>query len=136
MRLSAFLADGRLSERLEAIRQPLTTLVERLRAEKSLVIIFGSEVQGKGIDELVAFGATIPDCKFICLGDDANSRGAADMGLYPNLLPGYVSLTDGVCFPGSWGAAAPREPGMNLIEMLDAAGRRELKALYMVGSNP
>ena len=132
----AFLANGHLSGRLESIRQPLTILAERLRAENSLVIIFGSELQGKEIDELVAFGDTIPDCKFICLGDDTNSHGAADMGLYPNLLPGYVSLTDGVRFPGGWGAAAPREPGMNLIEMLGAAGRRELTALYVVGSNP
>jgi NADH-quinone oxidoreductase subunit G len=131
-----FLADGRLSERLETIRQPLTTLAERLRTETSLIIIFGSELQGKEIDELVAFGGTIPDCKFICLGDDANSRGAADMGLYPDLLPGYISLNDRVRFPGSWGTVAPQDPGINLIEMLDAAGRRELNVLYVVGSNP
>ena len=31
----------------------------------------------------------IPGAKFVCLGDYANSRGAADMGLYPDLLPGY-----------------------------------------------
>ena len=70
-------------------------------------------MQGERIDELVAFGATIPNCKFICLGDDANSRGAADMGLYPNLLPGYASLTDGVQLPGSWGTVIPQNPGRN-----------------------
>ncbi len=30
--------------------------------------------------------------KFALLGDYANSRGAADMGLLPDLLPGYVPV--------------------------------------------
>ena len=39
------------------------------------------------------FGSGIAGAKFICLGDYANSRGAADMGLYPDLLPGYHAVT-------------------------------------------
>ena len=132
----AFLANRPLPERLESNRPSLTSLRERLRSEDSLMIIFGSEVQGEAVDKLVALGSTYPGYKFICLGDDANSRGAADMGLYPNLLPGYVPLSEGMCFPGDWGSAAPRETGLGLVEMLDEAKRRRLKALYVVGSNP
>ena len=44
---------------------------------------------------LVKFGSGIPGAKFICLGDYANSRGAADMGLYPDLLPGYQCSNSG-----------------------------------------
>ncbi len=62
---------------------------DKLRGEQNLVIIFGSEIRGSDIASLVKFGSGIPGAKFICLGDYANSRGAADMGLYPDLLPGY-----------------------------------------------
>lgn len=132
----SFLKNGHLSERLEEIRQSLTKLSDGLRAERNLIVIFGSEVKGKRIKDLVEFGASITDCKFICLGDDANSHGAADMGLHPNLLPGYKSLNHGVSFLGSWGTTLPQDKGMNVLEMLEAAGRRKLKALYVVGSNP
>jgi len=40
----------------------------------------------------------ISGAKLICLGDYANSRGAADMGLYPDLLPGYVPLLKAASF--------------------------------------
>ena len=64
-------------------------LRDQLRGEQNLVIIFGSEIRGNDIASLVSFGSGIPGAKFICLADYANSRGAADMGLYPDLLPGY-----------------------------------------------
>ncbi len=64
-------------------------LRDKLRGEQNLVIIFGSEIRGDDVATLVEFGSGISGAKFICLGDYANSRGAADMGLYPDLLPGY-----------------------------------------------
>src|ERR1700742_4114363 len=66
---------------------------DALRKEESLVIVFGSEFRGRDIDALIQYGATLPNVKFACLGDYANSRGAADMGLYPDLLPGYVPVS-------------------------------------------
>jgi len=65
-----------------------------------------------------------------------NSRGAADMGLLPDLLPGYVPVTAAADFVGEYGSAMPTETGLDLVEMLDAAGRGDLAALYVVGSNP
>ena len=64
-------------------------LKDALRNEPNLLIVFGSELRGEAIDALVKFGLSLPDTKFACLGDYVNSRGAADMGLYPDLLPGY-----------------------------------------------
>ncbi len=40
--------------------------------------------------------------KFICLGDYANSRGAADMGLYPDMLPGYAPVSSATSFHEEW----------------------------------
>ena len=74
--------------------------------------------------------------KFICLGDYANSRGAADMGLYPDMLPGYAPVSSATSFHEDWVDEIPASPGLNLLQMMDAAKDGKLKALYVVGSNP
>ena len=52
------------------------------------------------------FGSGISGAKFVCLADYANSRGAADMGLYPDLLPGYHPITGSSEFHKEWGEIA------------------------------
>ncbi|MBS1851458.1 MAG: molybdopterin-dependent oxidoreductase [Acidobacteria bacterium] len=114
----------------------LTALRDHLRAENGLVIVIGSELRGQDIARLVQFGAALPGCKLVCLGDYANSRGAADMGLYPHLLPGYTPLSKSSPFREAWDADFPTQPGLNLLQMIEAAKEGSLKALYVVGSNP
>jgi NADH-quinone oxidoreductase chain G len=109
-------------------------LREKVSAEQNLVIIFGSEIRGKDVATLVKFGTGI-GAKFVCLADYANSRGAADMGLYPDLLPGYLPLGAGSKFLEAWGAL-PDQTGLDLPQMVEAAKTGKLKALYVVGSNP
>src|SRR5262249_28590021 len=96
----------------ELTRQSLTELRNTLRGEKGLIIIFGSDLQGTDVEALVKFGSGIPDSKFICLGDYANSHGAADMGLYPDLLPGYTPVHQGGKFTQGYGSSLPNTPGM------------------------
>ena len=88
---------------------------EALRKEESLVIVFGSEFRGRDVEALIQFGATLPNVKFACLGDYANSRGAADMGLYPDLLPGYVPVSAAAQFSAEY-PSLPTTPGMNLLD--------------------
>ena len=78
-----------------ATPQSLAAFREQLLGEQNLVIVFGSEIRGEAIASLVKFGSGISGAKFICLGDYSNSRGAADMGLYPDLLPGYHAVAGG-----------------------------------------
>jgi predicted molibdopterin-dependent oxidoreductase YjgC len=108
---------------------------ELLRAEPNLLIVFGSEFRGRDIDALVSFGLGLPDTTFACLGDYVNSRGAADMGLLPGFLPGYVAVGPGTAFSEEYGGL-PEAPGLDLVEMFDAAEKGELAALYVVGANP
>ena len=110
-------------------------LREKLRSEEKLVIIFGSELRGSGVTDLVRFGSAIPGAKFVCLADYANSRGAADMGLYPDLLPGYRPTSGSSEFHQEWGEI-PAVPGLDLLGMIEAGKAGKLKALYVVGSNP
>ncbi len=115
-------------------RQQWTSLRDKLHGEQNLVVIFGSEIRGNDIASLVTFGSAIPGAKFICLGDYSNSRGAADMGLYPDLLPGYHPTPEGSDFHQEW--TIPPTAGLDLAGMVEAGKRGKLKALYVVGSNP
>jgi NADH-quinone oxidoreductase subunit G len=110
-------------------------LRDKLRGEKNLVIVFGAELRGSGLSNLVKFGSTISGAKFVCLADYANSRGAADMGLYPDLLPGYHPTAGSSEFHEEWGDI-PQAAGLDLSGMVEAGRANKLKALYVVGSNP
>ena len=102
-------ASGSAGESPATTQDSQTTLAgfrDQLRGEQSLIIVFGAEIRGSAIASLVKFGSGIPGAKFICLGDYANSRGAADMGLYPDLLPGYHPIADSGKFREEWGGVA------------------------------
>ncbi len=118
-----------------ASRDAWIALREKIRAEQNLVIAFGSELRGRDIEKLVSFASTLTGAKLICLGDYSNSRGASEMGLYPDLLPGYETVAGARKFEEEWGKL-PAEKGLALPEMMEAAKAGKLKALYVVGSNP
>jgi NADH-quinone oxidoreductase subunit G len=111
-----------------------TPFSKALLAEESLVVVFGQEYRGQAVEALVAWGLKRGNVRFAFLGDHANSRGAADMGLFPDLLPGYVPVSAPGAFveyPG-----LPVTPGKSLPEFFNAAGKGELGALLVVGANP
>ncbi len=95
------------------------SLAEELKREPQLVVVFGDAIQGGDVARLVEFGDSLNiPVKYVCLVDYSNSRGAADMGLLPDLGPGYQPLA---------------EPGLSLAEMLAA---EDLEVLWVVGANP
>ena len=112
--------------------EALGKLRETLRGAEGLLILIGSELRGSDLKKLVEFGLSIPGAKFALLSDYVNSRGAADMGLLPDLLPGYTAL--GAESFAEYKASAA--PGRDLLEMFDAAAQGKLSALYVVGANP
>jgi NADH-quinone oxidoreductase subunit G len=103
-------------------------------AEESLLVVFGPEYSGAQVTELVAWGLKRGNVRFAFLGGYANSRGAADMGLLPDLLPGYVPVTAPETFAEY--AGLPATPGKPLKEMMEATANGELGALLIVGANP
>ena len=126
-------ADSVVSPALN--RDALNGVRDKLKGEQGLVIIFGSELRGAPVKSLIDFGLA-QGVKFLCLGDYANSRGAADMGLYPDMLPGYAPVSGSTKFHENWVDQIPSSAGLNLLQMVDAAKAGNLKALYVVGSNP
>jgi NADH-quinone oxidoreductase subunit G len=116
-----------------------TAFREAVLAEESLLVVFGSEYSGAQITELLAWGLkrgpNSGSVHFALLGGYSNSRGAADMGLLPDLLPGYVPVSA----PGDFAAeypGLPATPGKTLPEIFDAAGKGGLGALLVVGADP
>ncbi|MCY2924098.1 MAG: molybdopterin-dependent oxidoreductase, partial [Planctomycetota bacterium] len=39
-------------------------------------------------------------------------------------------------FAAAWGAELPSEPGLTVVEMIHAAARGQLRAIYVMGENP
>ncbi len=126
-------ADGILT--VSSNKDGWTAFRDTLRGTQNLVIIFGSEIRGGSLADLVKFSSGISGAKFVCLGAYANSRGAADMGLYPDLLPGYHPIAGNSAFHREWGGV-PASAGLDLAGMVEAGKAAKLKALYVVGSNP
>jgi NADH-quinone oxidoreductase subunit G len=121
-------------------RAALSALKAALEKESDVVIIFGADINGAALRDLISFGSKLSGhTRFMALGDYANSRGAADMGVLPDRLPGYAPLADSTertRFSKLWGSEIPPAPGMTAREMMDAAAEGNLKALYVVGANP
>jgi NADH-quinone oxidoreductase subunit G len=96
---------------------------DRLAKEPELVILFGAAIKGEQIRSLVGFGDSLGmPVKYVCLVDYSNSRGASDMGLLPDLLPGYKPCSEN-----------GMQSGLNYDQML---ADPNLDALWVIGANP
>jgi len=63
-----------------------------------------------------------------------NVQGAAHMGCEPKRLTGYVPIDEArERFERVWDAPIPSSPGLDLIEMIDAAEQGRLQALWAIG---
>lgn len=76
----------------------------------------------------------IPGAGINPLRGQNNVQGSAHMGCEPSNLTGFVSIPDGKeRFSLAWGTKIPETPGLNLMQMLDAGGRGELKSMWIIG---
>jgi NADH-quinone oxidoreductase subunit G len=97
----------------------IESLGGKLRQEPDLVIVYGDAIKGDALRRLVEFGSSLGvPLRYVPLVDYSNSRGAVDMGLMPELLPGFQ--------PSG-------QPGLTVSEML-APGN--LDVLWVIGANP
>jgi len=68
-----------------------------------------------------------------------NVQGACDMGALPNVFSGYQAVTAEESvqkFEKLWGTSLSRTPGLTIPDMMEAADKGSLKALYIMGENP
>ena len=68
-----------------------------------------------------------------------NVQGACDMGALPNVYPAYQPVANEDVrkkFETAWKATLSPKPGLTLVEIMNAAGSGQIKALYIMGENP
>ena len=68
-----------------------------------------------------------------------NVQGACDMGGLPNVYPAYQQVSNEDArkrFETAWRVKLSAKPGLTLMEIMAAAGRGDIKALYIMGENP
>ncbi len=67
-----------------------------------------------------------------------NVQGACDMGALPSVYPGYQKVSDEAAaqkFEAGWGVTLSKKEGLTATEMMKAAAKGEIKALYIMGEN-
>ena len=63
-----------------------------------------------------------------------NVQGAPHMGCEPKLLAGYVPIEEARAqFESAWHVPLPTHKGLNMIDMLDAATKGKMKAMWAIG---
>jgi len=68
-----------------------------------------------------------------------NVQGACDMGGLPNVFPAYQQVANEDAkkkFEAAWKSVLSPKPGLTLVEIMNAAGKGNIKALYIMGENP
>ncbi len=78
-------------------------------------------------------------CGLHFYGEKANSQGALDLGLVPDLLPGYRNAGDPQArefFQELWQLPVPMGPGLTARGILEGCLNGKIKSVYMVAENP
>ena len=85
-------------------------------------------------EAVAAFALTLPDASVLPVVRRANTYGALDMGVAPDLLPGRVAAGDAT--HAGWADTAAVGVGLDTAGILRAAVDGEVKAIILVGSDP
>ncbi|MBS3765588.1 molybdopterin-dependent oxidoreductase, partial [Candidatus Bipolaricaulota bacterium] len=68
-----------------------------------------------------------------------NVQGACDLGALPNVYPGYQNVDveeNQEKFEEAWGRDLSPEPGLTVVEMMNAAEEGDVRGMYIMGENP
>ncbi len=68
-----------------------------------------------------------------------NVQGASDAGLIPMMYPDYRRVDDpdaSARFESLWGTTLDRQPGLTVVEVMQAIERGEVRGMYIMGENP
>ncbi|MGC2061735.1 MAG: NADH-quinone oxidoreductase subunit NuoG [Thermodesulfovibrionales bacterium] len=124
-------------------KKDLTGFVEKLAVSATPAVVIGKELvqsSGGGYKLFLVCALTyLINGRIYLLSDHANEQGVLDMGCAPDLLPGYRPLSYAEFrkrYEAAWKTTLSDKPGLNIFEMIEAAGSGSLKALYVMGENP
>lgn len=134
--------------------EELEQAAEILAIHKPLAVIWamGITQHTKGVLNVLSLGNLqmllgnmgIPGGGVNPLRGQNNVQGACDMGALVNVFPGYQAVTDAAVrekFANAWmlSDGSPdfkASPGLTVTEMMEGAGKNEVRCLYILGENP
>jgi formate dehydrogenase alpha subunit len=126
----------------------LNKTVELLQGKKIAIVIghgviqqkYGSHTLGAILNlSLITGSLGCAGAGVYVLARENNQLGAMDMGTVPDLLPGRQSIGNNAArkkWEKNWKINISPDPGLNLVQMIEAAEKGNLKALYIMGENP
>src|SRR5690606_31349356 len=68
-----------------------------------------------------------------------NVQGASDMGLIPMVYPDYRSVEDPAArefFEQLWDTRLDPNKGLTVVEIMNAAKKKQVRGMYIMGENP
>ena len=68
-----------------------------------------------------------------------NVQGASDSGLIPMFYPDYQPVSSPPArqrFEALWNTSLDPDPGLTVVEIINAAKKREIRGMYIMGENP
>ena len=113
----------------------IAEIKEALTAANKVVIVWGGEDPAVGQALYKLAGALGKPTHILIPGAQANSRGAAAMGMHPGYLPGLKSVEREKQVAEQTWRVKLNGAGLNTGAMLEAAAAGQIKALYLVGAN-
>jgi NADH-quinone oxidoreductase subunit G len=124
--------------------QEMRVMAERLTQSPDVIILAGEKVWNHPESEaliraLVELTKRLPNGSLNLMLPEANSQGALDMGVLPDLLPGYLCVEDTAArarFEAAYGVPLPAQPGLNTDAILNACLQGTVRVLYLAGADP
>ncbi len=138
------------ASRITGVNSALIKEAARLYARfgpSSIVYSMGITQHSHGVDNIFALANLAmmtgnigkPSSGINPLRGQNNVQGSCDMGALPNLLPGYQAVINPDLrkkYEDLWGRDLPEQPGLTVVEMMNAALSRKIRAMYIMGENP
>jgi formate dehydrogenase alpha subunit len=129
-------------------KKDIQTVARLLGEAENTSIVYGNGItqQVNGTDAVIAIanlamltGNTGRRGGIFALQRHNNAHGTCDMGVVPDLLPGYLSVNDTQNrrkFEEQWNVKLPTNTGLTVLEMMEAARSGKVKGMLIIGENP
>jgi predicted molibdopterin-dependent oxidoreductase YjgC len=118
-------------------------LKKALMESSSVSIVMGMDIVQRTDGHRALFALTgltyLLEARLYLLSERPNEQGLIDAGCVPDMLPGGrpINYSDSrEKFEAAWKGSLPQEDGLSLLEIIEEAGNKNIKALYVMGENP
>jgi predicted molibdopterin-dependent oxidoreductase YjgC len=109
----------------------------------STSIVMGMDVVQRTDGHRALFGVAgltyLLEARLYLLSERPNEQGLIDVGCVPDMLPGGrpVNILDFRSkFESAWNGSIPDDDGLTLLEIIEGARNKDIKAMYVMGENP